>query len=242
MSWTPDPDFPQPRMDRRMSSQPAETPQQPVSTFDPEIFWALHKQKIIAAALVLVVALLGAGVFYILKTIKTQQAEAAYATADSIEGWEKVIREFPNSVAAGNSYLRLGEKFRADAKLSESDTAYETFIRQFPQHPLLVAGYMGLATNAEVENHPEKALDAYKNLVQRFSNSYLAPMALFHQARLTATKGNLKEAQELFESVVRRYPESIFSAEAGRRAGQIADALAQKNAPVSPPAKPSPQP
>jgi TolA-binding protein len=233
-------------MDRRMSSQPAETPQRPISTFDPEIFWAIHKQKIIAGALVLIVALLGAGIFYILKSIKTQQAEAAYAAADSVEGWEKVIREFPNSVAAGNSYLRLGEKFREDGKLSQSDTAYETFIREFPQHPLLVAGYMGLATNAEVENHPEKALDAYKNLVQQFGNSYLAPMALFYEARLTAAKGNLKEAQQLFESVVRRYPESIFSSEAGRRAGQIADAFAQKNpdknAGISPPATASPQP
>ena len=229
-----------------MSSQPAETHGQPVSTFDPEIFWAIHKKKIIAGGLVLVAALLGAGIFYILNSIKTQQAEAAYAAADSVEGWEKVIREFPNSVAAGNSYLRLGEKFREDGKLSQSDTAYETFIRQFPRHPLVVAGYMGLATNAEVENHPEKALDAYKNLVQQFGNSYLAPMALFHQARLTAAKGNLKEAQQLFESVVQRYPESIFSSEAGRRAGQIADALAQKNpdknAAVSPPATASPQP
>jgi TolA-binding protein len=229
-----------------MSSQPAETPQQPVSTFDLEIFWAIHKQKIIAGALVLVVALLGTGIFFALKTIKSQQAEAAYAAADSVEGWQKVIRDFPNSVAAGNSYLRLGEKFREDSKLSESDTAYETFIHQFAQHPLLVAGYMGLATNAEVENHPEKALEAYKNLVQQFGNSYLAPMALFQQARLTAAKGNLKEAQQLYESVVRRYPESIFSSEAGRRAGQIADSLAQKNPEKTPapstPAAPSPQP
>jgi TolA-binding protein len=233
-------------MDKRMSSQPAEPPRQPVSTFDPEIFWAIHKQKIIAGALALVVALLGAGIFYILKTIKTQQAQAAYAAADSVEGWEKVIKEFPNSVAAGNSYLRLGEKFREDGKLSQSDAAYGTFIHQFPQHPLLVAGYMGLATNAEVENHQEKALEAYKNIVQQFANSYLAPMALFHQARLTAAKGNLKEAAQLFESVVQRYPESIFSSEAGRRAGQIADTLAQqnpeKNSTLSPPAAPSPQP
>jgi TolA-binding protein len=209
-----------------MTNQPAETPPQPIPTFDPEIIWAVHKQKIIAGALVLVAILLGAGIFYGLKTVNNQKAEAAYAMADSLEGWQSVIREFPNSVAAGNSYLRVGEVQRDAGKLPESDAAYDVFVHQFPKHPLLVAGFMGLATNAEIENHPDEALEAYKGVADRFQNSYLAPMALFDQARLTEAKGSRKEAQQLFESIVRRYPESIFASEAGRRAGQIADKLA----------------
>jgi TolA-binding protein len=210
-----------------MSSQPAETPPQPIPTFDAEIIWAVHKQKIIAGALVLVAILLGAGIFYGLKTINNLKAEAAYAAADSVEGWQSVVREFPTSVAAGNSYLRIGDAQRDAGKLPESDAAYDAFVRQFSKHPLLVAGYMGLATNAEIENRPDKALEAYKGVADQFQNSYLAPMALFDQARLTEAKGSLKEAQQLFESIVRRYPESIFASEAGRRAGRIADELAQ---------------
>jgi outer membrane protein assembly factor BamD (BamD/ComL family) len=210
-----------------MTRQPAETPPQPIPKFDPEIIWAVHKQKIISGVLVLVAVLLGAGVFYTLKTISNQKAEDAYAEADSVEGWQKVTRDFPSSVAAGNSYLRIGETLRDAGKLPDSDAAYEAFVHKFPKHPLLVAGYMGLAANAEIENHPDKSLDAYKTVADQFRNSYLAPMALFQQARLTETKGDLKQARELFESVVRRYPESVFSSEAGRRAGQIADKLAQ---------------
>ncbi len=212
-----------------MTSQPPETPPQPIPTFDPEIIWAVHKQKIIAGALVLVVLLLGAGIFYVLKTMNNEKAEAAYAAADSIETWQSVVRDFPNSVAAGNSYLRIGEAQRNAGKLTESDSAYNSFVQQFSKHPLLVAGYMGLAANAEIENHPDKALEAYKGVVDQFQNSYLAPMALFQEARLTEEKGNLKEAQQLFESIVRRYPESTFSSEAGRRAGQVADKLALSN-------------
>jgi tetratricopeptide (TPR) repeat protein len=211
-----------------MSSQPAAQPSQPLSTFDPEIFWALHKQKLLIVAVLLIITLLGGSIYFGLQAVKAQKAEAAYAGADSIEGWQAVISEFPDSIAAGNSFLRIGSKLREDNKYPESDTAYNSFVHRFPKHPLLVAGYMGLAANAELENHPDKALDEYKEVATQFNSSYLAPMALFQQARLTEGKGELKEAQQLFESIVRRYPESTFSGEAGRRAGRLADKLSQE--------------
>jgi tetratricopeptide (TPR) repeat protein len=220
-----------------MTPQPAAQPSQPLSTFDPEIFWALHKQKILAGALVLILLLLGGSIYFGLQAVKAQKAEAAYAAADSIEGWQAVIREYPGSIAAGNSYLQIGSKLRENSKYRESDTAYDSFVHSFPKHPLLVAGYMGLAANAELENHPDKALDIYKRVATQFNSSYMAPMALFQEARLVEAKGELKEAQQLFESIVRRYPESTFSSEAGRRAGRLADKLSQRE----PKSNPTPQ-
>lgn len=214
-----------------MSSQPAaqpSQPSQPLATFDPEIFWALHKQKVVIGALALVLVLLGGSIYFGLQAVKAQKAEAAYAAADTIEGWQAVIREFPDSIAAGNSYLRIGAKLREDSKYPESDTAYESFVHHFGKHPLLVAGYMGLAANAESENHPDKAIDEYKLVATQFNTSYMAPMALFQQACLAEAKGELKEAQQLFESIVRRYPESSFSGEAGHRAGRLSDKLSQE--------------
>jgi tetratricopeptide (TPR) repeat protein len=211
-----------------MSSEPAAHPSPPLSTFDPEIFWALHKQKVLLGALVLVVVLVGGSIYFGLQAVKRQKAEAAYAAVNSVEGWQAVIHEFPDSVAAGDSYLRIGSKLREDGKYPESDAAYDSFVHHFPKHPLLVTGYMGLAANAELENHPDKALDTYKVVDTQFSSSYLAPMALFQQARIVEAKGQLKEAQQLFESVVRRYPESSFSGEAGRRAGRLADKVSQE--------------
>jgi TolA-binding protein len=224
-----------------MSSEPAAHPSPSLSTFDPEIFWALHKQKVLLGALVLVVLLVGGSIYFGLQAVKRQKAEAAYAAVNSVEGWQAVIHEFPDSVAAGDSYLRIGSKLREDGKYPESDAAYDSFVHHFPKHPLLVTGYMGLAANAELENHPDKALDTYKVVDTQFSSSYLAPMALFQQARIVEAKGQLKEAQQLYESLVRRYPESSFSGEAGRRAGRIADKVSQEApkptsaAPISPP-------
>ncbi len=204
-----------------MSSQPAAQPSQPLSTFDPEIFWALHKQKLLIVAAVLIVTLLGGSIYFGLQAVKAQKAEAAYAGADSIEGWRAVIREFPDSIAAGNSFLRIGSKLREDNKYSESDTAYDSFVHRFPKHPLLVAGYMGLAANAELENHPDKALDEYKEVATEFNSSYLAPMALFQQARLAEGKGRIERS-----SAIVRKPRATLSGKhllrrSGAQSGQI---------------------
>jgi tetratricopeptide (TPR) repeat protein len=233
-----------------MSSQPATQPSHPVSTFDPEIFWALHKQKILIGAAVLVAALLGSGAYFGFQAIQTQKAEAAYAAADSIEQWQAVIRRFPDAIAAGNSYLRIAMKLRDEGKYQESDGAYDSFIRRFSKHPLLVDGYMGLAANAEQEKLPDKALQFYKEVTTQFGNSYQAPMALFHQGRLTEAKDQFKEAQQLFESVVQRYPDSVAAGVAGREAGRLADKLSQpipkpkaeKTASPSPSGAKSPEP
>ena len=137
----------------------------------PKYFGRFTNRRSSSALLVLVLVLLGGSIYFGLQAVKTQKAEAAYAAADSIEGWQAVIHEFPNSIAAGNSYLRIGTKLREDSKYPESDTAYDSFIHHFPKHPLLVTGYMGLAANAELENHPDKALETVQggsDAIQQF--------------------------------------------------------------------------
>jgi outer membrane protein assembly factor BamD (BamD/ComL family) len=208
-------------------------PSSPISSFDPEVFWALHKQKIVWGAVLAIVILLGGSIYFGLQAIQTQNAEKAYSAAQSIAAWQAVIRQFPNSVAAGNAYLRIGAKLREEGKYPESDSNYETFVREFPKHPLVVNGYMGLAVNAELEKSPDKALKYYRQVATLFGNSFQAPMALFHEARITAAKGLLKEAQALYESIVQRFPESAAAGIASREAGNLADRLSAHPKPKS---------
>src|SRR5215510_8438746 len=163
-----------------MTSQPMAEPSQPIYSFDPEVFWALHKQKIVLGVALAVLVLVCGSIYFGLQAIQTQGAERAYSAAQSVEAWQAVIREYPNSVAAGNAYLRIGAKLREDGKYSESDSNYDTFVRRFPKHTLVVNGYMGLAANAESEKNPDKALEYWKQVATLFANSFQAPMALFH--------------------------------------------------------------
>jgi outer membrane protein assembly factor BamD (BamD/ComL family) len=206
-------------------------PSRPISSFDPEVFWALHKQKIILGAVLAVLIVLGISAYFGIQAIQTQNAEKAYSRANSTEEWQAVIRQYPNSVAAGNAYLRIASKLREAGKYQESDSNYETLIRQYPKYPLVVNGYMGLAANAELEQNLDKALDYYRKVTALFGNSFQAPMALFHEARITAAKGSLKEARILYESIVQRFPESIAAGIASREAGDLADRLSAQEKP-----------
>jgi tetratricopeptide (TPR) repeat protein len=206
-------------------------PSRPIPSFDPEVFWALHKQKIVLGAVLAVLILLGGSVYFGIQAIQTQNAEKAYSQANSIEGWQAVIRQFPNSVAAGNANLRIAAKLREDGKYQESDSNYETLIRQYTKYPLVVNGYMGLAANAELEKNLDKALDYYRKVIALFGNSFQAPMALLHEARITAARGSLKEARTLYESIVQRFPESIAAGIASREAGDLADQLSAQEKP-----------
>jgi outer membrane protein assembly factor BamD (BamD/ComL family) len=221
------------------SEPPAAEPSS--SSIDREVFWLLHKQKILAGAAALLVVLLGYAVYLGIQTLQTQKAEQAYATADSIDAWRAVIRQFPGSMAAGNAALRIAMKLRDDGELPDSDAAYEAFVHDFPKHPLVVNGYMGRAANAETENNPDKALEQYREVTTRYPNTYQAPMALFHQGRLTEAKGQLKEAQQLFERVVQRYSNSVAAIFAEQEAGKLNDRLAPATAP-SPSANPAASP
>ncbi len=201
-----------------MTSQPAaqpSQPSQPLSTFDPEIFWALHKQKILIGASVLIVVLLGGSVYLGLQAVKAQKAEAAYAAADSVEGWQSVIHEFPNSIAAGNSYLRIGSKLREDSKYPESDPAYESFVHHFPKHPLLVAGYMGLAANAELENHPDKAIDEYKEVADAIQQFLPGPDGPVSASTTRRGKGTIERSS----AIVRKYRATLSGKQFLRRGG-----------------------
>ncbi|MBW0001001.1 MAG: tetratricopeptide repeat protein [Verrucomicrobia bacterium] len=195
------------------------------SSFDPIVFWSLHRTKIVygsvAAALLLVIVGIVAGY----RAIQTKNAEAAFAAAEADGDWQSVISHYPGSTAAGNAYLRLAAKLAADGKYAESDSAYQSFLRDNHDHPLLVNGYMGLAQNAENQKSADRALQAYGQVVTRFGTSYLAPLALFHQARLTRGKGQLKEARELFEKVVQNYPGSFVTPVASQAASELNEKL-----------------
>jgi tetratricopeptide (TPR) repeat protein len=223
-----------------MTTQPMAQPSHPVSAFDPELFWELHKKKIIIGVIVALVVLIGAGGYILFQTIQNQKAAAAFSNADSIDAWKATINQFPNSIAAGNSYLRIAGQLRLDGKYAESDGAFKTFLHQFPKHPLLVTAYMGMAANAELEKDFKKALDDYKKVTEQFGSSFEAPMALYSQGRLTeelatgadqakeAGENGLQQAQNLFESVVTRYPTSIASQLAEPQAKRIGEKMAQE--------------
>src|SRR5688572_25392295 len=106
-------------------SSPAETPApQPATTsehtgFDPVEFWMLHQKKIIALAVLFVVALIGYTVFTLNESRARSAAEAAYAAAKTQDDFRKVASEHAGQPAGGNAQLQLAALQRKEGKLEE---------------------------------------------------------------------------------------------------------------------------
>jgi TolA-binding protein len=199
------------------------TAEPPVSSFDPVLFWTLHRRPIIGGAIAIVLAALAVGFYFGYEAFQAQSATAAYAAASSIDGWRSVIKHYPGSVAAGNASLRIAARLAADGKLAESDTEYENFVHRYAKHPLAVNGYVGLAQNAEAANNLARAAQEYAQAANLFPNSYQAPLALFNQARLTKAQGQDQAARTLFETIVQRFGASFVASMARTEAEKLAD-------------------
>jgi tetratricopeptide (TPR) repeat protein len=199
-----------------MSTQNETSP--PASTFDPELAWALHGHKIIVGLVALVVIALGIGGYLLCQNIRNSRANNSYLKATDIGAWQRVVKKYPGTVAAGNAWLRIGAAQARAGDFKASDTSLQTFIHDFPNHPFLPSAHMALAENAESENRPDNALKGYEEIATRFGTSSVAPLALFNQGRLTEAAGKLEAARAIYENVVQRYPESYFAVGLAREA------------------------
>ena len=79
------------------------------SSFDPILFWSLHRTKIIYGSVAVALLLLILAIVMGYRAVQTQKAGAAFAAAEASGDWQSVISRYPGSTAAGNAYLRLDQ-------------------------------------------------------------------------------------------------------------------------------------
>ncbi len=192
------------------TTPPAET------GFDPLVFWIQYKTKIVLLALLLVV---GLGTFALSEYVQTQKNNGArelFAKADSADGFRKVIAEYPGTIAAGNAYLMLAEKLRAEGKFDESSKELHTFIAKYPQHQFISGAWTSIAANLEAQGKVDEALSTYQKVSTAYANSFSAPAALLAQARLLGTKGKVEEGRRIYEQVMTQYRDNIAAQQAAQ--------------------------
>ena len=202
------------------TSNPQPTPQPMPATaaaptgFDPVEFWMLHKTKVIALAVLFVVALLGYTIYTLTESKAKAAAEAAYASAKTADEYRKVAQEHAGQPAAGNAQLQLGALLRKDGKLDEANSTLQKFIAEYPEHPMLSGAWLSLAENAEAAGKQDEALTGYQKVLTTFPSSYAAPLALLGQARIQKAKGQNDLAKRSYEQIQAQYQGTPFQMEA----------------------------
>ncbi|EDY18384.1 Tetratricopeptide TPR_2 repeat protein [Chthoniobacter flavus Ellin428] len=193
---------------------PTSTPQPAETEFDPLVFWIKHQSKILLLAGLLVVALGGYALSEYIHNKHTAAAEALLANAHSVEDYRKVIADYSGSMPAGDAYLMLAEKLRAEGKLDESSAALHTFIEKYPEHSLISGAWTSLATNLEAQGKLDEALSTYQKVTTTYANSFSAPIALLAQARILAEKGKTEDARRLYEQMLTQFPGNFAAQQA----------------------------
>jgi TolA-binding protein len=198
-----------------MTPPPADT------GFDPLVFWIQHKSKLLLLAGVFAAALAAYALFQFTSNKRAAAAQALLASAHSADDYRKVIASYAGTAPAGNAYLLLAEKLRAEGKLDDSSAALHTFIDKYPQHPLISGAWTSLAANLEAQGKAAEALSTYQKVTTTFANSFSAPLALLAQARLLAQTGKTEDARRIYEQVMTQYKDNYAAQQAGQEVHKL---------------------
>ncbi len=184
--------------------------------FESPDFWDEHKNKIIAYAILVVLALGGYGVYAIVTQRKTAEAQSLYAQAKTVADLQTVVHDYAGTRVAGDAALELADKLRAEKKYDEAVTVLRDFIAKYPEHPLLSGAWTSLAATYELQGKLDEALDAYQQVASKYPEAYTTPIAMASQARILSQKGKKDEARNIYQNIVAQYHDSIFAREAMR--------------------------
>ena len=175
---------------------------------DSDMFWQENWRKFVWGLVLLVLAILLAGAWFLYAAHVRSSAESLYSNADGPDGWNALIAQFPGSIPAGNAQMRLASALRAEGNLGGATTELDKFIAQQPEHPLIGTAWLTLAELRLVQGDMPGALDAYRTASARQKDSFAAPLALLGEAKLMVDQGKEGEARAILESVSALYPET----------------------------------
>ncbi|MEA3189112.1 MAG: hypothetical protein QOD99_2942 [Chthoniobacter sp.] len=195
---------------------PSESDAIPNPGFEPQVFWELHKAKIIIYGVLLVVALLVFSIYQYTSQRRTAAAGSLLAQAGKAEDYRQIMAKYPRTVAAGNAHLLLAKELREAKQYEEATSLLREFTQKFPEHPLVSAGWLSLAETLKSAGKTDEAADTYQQIASKFPDSFAAPLAAMEQADLLKSNGKTDEAKRAYENIIAQYPESMIAQQATR--------------------------
>lgn len=189
-----------------------------LSSSDPalerEVFWDLHKSKVMAVIVIALLALAGFGGYRFYTERRVNAAASLLASAKTPAEFQKVSGEYPGTPAGASAYLLLADGQKAEKKFSEANATLQTFLDKYPKHELTGTARLAMAGNLEALGKKDEALSTYQRLVASQPRAFTAPVALFSQIHLLREKNQIEEARRVCETIMTQYRESRFAAEA----------------------------
>ena len=200
-----------------------------------------NKKHVIIVILVGAIAL---SAFLVSREIATEKhlaAAEAYSQAASsrkVEDLDKVIADYPNSIAAGDAMLTKAELAITSGKSEDARITLLAFIEKHKDHPRHSQGLFAFGNLYQVAGENEKAASYYDRVLKEDPDSELAPFAMIRQGDLLLADGKAEEARQKYESIMSTYRGNKFI----NRIEEKLELLNVEELPVVPePKKPEPK-
>lgn len=182
-----------------------------------DLFWLHHRSKILLGIVAAVAVGGGSFVWYVTGQLRARAAEASFASAGDIAGYESVVRDFGGSMPAADALMRIAAAQREAGKLDESTATFNKFLAAFPAHPLAGGALLGVGQNQDAAGKAKEARATYQQVVARFPASYAAAFAGYCEAEILLREFQRDDARRVLEFLPVQFPGSHIAAMANAR-------------------------
>ncbi len=180
------------------NSTPSTSSPSPIAEIDHgpsklDQFLENHQKKLIIAAILIALGVAGYVVWSGLAEAKAQEAGSALTAATTVEDYQKVISQWPDSKAAASAMLLLADAQWKDAP-EESIATLKSFIEKYPESQLLPTAQVSLALRLLDQEKLDAAKEILTEVVEDDEAAYIAPLAAIALGDIAKEEGNIEEA------------------------------------------------
>jgi predicted negative regulator of RcsB-dependent stress response len=208
-------------------------------TFEEKLhhFWKHNQVTVIALCAIVLVAILGKGMWEHMQKQKEAGIKAAYAAATTPDQLRAFASSHPGHELAGIAELRIADEAYTAGKYADAETAYDKAISTLKTGPLVSRAKLGRALS-KVQNG--KASEATSELKQLADDAGLLNAirseAAYQLASLAATDGNSADVQKYIDQLNQIDPASMWARRALALQANLPRVATPQAAPATTPA------
>ena len=152
---------------------------------------------------------------------KTEDEKTSVDPTASINGFQEIIDNFPNSGAGIIAQYMLGNCYLNSGDNSKAGEIFKKFIDAHPSHIFCPNAELGRATALYGNGDVKASLDLLKNIETKYPDFAIMDVVKFEIAKRYENEGNWSKARSYYQSLMEKYPDSGWKYMAQRRITEL---------------------
>ncbi len=186
----------------------------PVDSFEQtlHVFWQKYRGLILGFCVLILVGIIGKGVWDYLARQKQLEVEKAYAAASTPEQLKAFSASHADHVLGGVAQLRLADDAYAAGKSAEAVAAYDKASSSLKNGPLAARARLGRALAKVQGGNTAEGTTELRQLVNDTAQfKAIRTEAAYHLTSLAVEAGNVEDAQKLSDQLMQIDPTSPWT-------------------------------